>query len=261
MEPSKTLAAAMKASDVIIITTNLEWANRFAHVNPVAESVVQGAKIGSVEEGMADWDLTYEDIDLIVSRAEKLIAAMEGAEWCRVTTPAGTDVRVCIKDRPALKVVPVKGAGEMMGPVPLWGEVAYAAVEDKTEGVIVVDGIMLGVGVPGTLAEPIRWEIREGRAVSITGGPEADLLRAVIEGSDEMADVVAEYAIGTSHKSKLGSPSEKGMMGTVHFALGDNSHCYPGGCSHSKLHLDRSVRQVTIEVDGKLVMKDGSLVV
>jgi leucyl aminopeptidase (aminopeptidase T) len=51
------------------------------------------------------------------------------------------------------------------------------------------------------------------------------------------------------------------MMGTVHFALGDNSHCYPGGCSHSKLHLDGSVRQVTIEVDGKLVMKDGSLVV
>ena len=101
MEPSKTLAAAMKASDVIIITTNLEWANRFAHVNPVAESVALGAKIGSVEEGMADWDLTYDDIDLIVGRAEKLIAAMEGAEWCRVTTPAGTDVMVCIKDRAA----------------------------------------------------------------------------------------------------------------------------------------------------------------
>ncbi len=53
----------MKASDVIIITTNLEWANRFAHVDPVAESVALGAKIGSVEEGMADWDLTTEDID------------------------------------------------------------------------------------------------------------------------------------------------------------------------------------------------------
>ena len=37
------------------------------------------------------------------------------------------------------------------------------------------------------------------------------------------------------------------MMGTVHFALGDNSHCYPGGCSVSKLHLDGSVRDVTVE--------------
>ncbi len=261
MEPSKTVAAAMKASDVIIITTNLEWANRFAHVDPVAESVKLGAKIGSVEEGMADWDITAEDIDLMVERAEKVMAAMEGAKWCRVTTPAGTDVRVSVEGRPPLKVIPIKGAGEMMGPVPLWGEVAYAACEDKTEGVIVVDGIMLGVGVPGTLKEPMTWKIEGGRAVEITGGPVADRLREVVEGSDEMANVVAEYAIGMSDKEVLGSPSEKGMMGTVHFALGDNAHCYPGGQSHSRLHLDGSIRNVTIEVDGKTIIKDGALVI
>ncbi len=261
MEPSKTLAAAMKASDVIIITTNLEWANRFAHVDPVAESVALGAKIGSIEEGMADWDLSTEDIDRVVERSEKVMAAMQGAEWCRVTTPAGTDVNVSIKDRPPLKVVPIKGAGEMMGPVPLWGEVAYAACEDKTHGVIIVDGIMLGVGVPGTLKESMRWRVEGGRAVEITGGSEAERLRAVIEGSDNMANVVAEFAIGMSDKEVLGSPSEKGMMGTVHFALGDNAHCYPGGQSHSRLHLDGSCRNVTVEVDGKVIIRDGSLVI
>lgn len=261
MEPSKTLASAMKASDVIIITTNLEWANRFAHVDPVAESVALGAKIGSIEEGMADWDLTTEDIARVVDRSEKVMAAMQGAEWCRVTTPAGTDVNVSIKDRPPLKVVPIKGPGEMMGPVPLWGEVAYAACEDKTHGVIVVDGIMLGVGVPGTLKEPMRWRIEGGRAVEITGGAAAERLRAVVEGSDDMANVVAEFAIGMSDKEVLGSPSEKGMMGTVHFALGDNAHCYPGGQSHSRLHLDGSCRNVTIEVDGKVIIKEGSLVI
>lgn len=261
MEPSKTLAGAMKASDVIIITTNLEWANRFAHVNPVAESVALGARIGSVEEGMATWDLTAEDIDQIVGRAERIMAAMEGCEWVRVTNPAGTDVRVYLKDRPPLKVVPIKGAGEMMGPVPLWGEVAYAATEDRTEGIIVIDGIMLGVGVYGSLKNPISWEIREGRAVSITGGEEAERLRSVVEGSDENATVVAEFAIGTSHKEVLGSPSEKGMLGTVHFALGDNSHCYPGGKSCSRLHLDGSLRAVTVEVDGRVIIEDGVLVI
>jgi leucyl aminopeptidase (aminopeptidase T) len=261
MEPSKTVAAAMKASDVIIITTNLEWANRFAHVNPVAESVDLGAKIGSVEEGMAWWDITVEDIDKIVTRAEKVMEAMEGCEWARVTNPSGTDVKIYLKDRPPLKVVPVKGAGEMMGPVPLWGEVAYAATEDRTDGVIVVDGIMLGVGVAGTIKSPLRWEIKDGRAVSITGGEEAERLKAAVEGSDENADVVAEFAIGMSHKEILGSPSEKGMLGTVHFALGDNSHCYPGGCSVSRLHLDGSVRDVSVEVDGRTIIKDGALVI
>jgi leucyl aminopeptidase (aminopeptidase T) len=76
-----------------------------------------------------------------------------------------------------------------------------------------------------------------------------------------MADVVAEFAIGTSHKEALGSPSEKGLMGTVHFALGDNSHCYPGGQSHSRLHLDGNCRNVTVEVDGRVIIKDGTLVI
>jgi leucyl aminopeptidase (aminopeptidase T) len=262
MEPAKNLAAAMEASDVIIITTNLEWANRFAHVNPVAASVSKGAKIGSVEEGMADWDLTKEEIDQTVARAEKLMSALEGVEWVRVTNPAGTDVKVCIKDRPPLKVVPIKGAGEMMGPVPLWGEVAYAAVEDKTEGVIVVDGIMLGVGVFGSLKDTITWVIKDGRAVEISGGAEADRLRTVVAGSDANANVVAEFAMGTSTKSPRGSASEKGLLGTVHFALGDNSHCYPGGCSHSSLHLDGNLLNVTVETgDGRVLIKDGELVI
>ncbi|MEW5722190.1 MAG: hypothetical protein AB1896_03725 [Thermodesulfobacteriota bacterium] len=261
MEPPEHLAQAMLHSDEIIITTNLEWANRFAHVNPVKGSVERGAKIASVEEGLGDWDLEIEDIELITKRAEKIMAAMQGAKWVRVTNPAGTDVKVCIEGRPPLKVVPVKDPGVMMGPIPLWGEVAYAAVEDKTHGRIVVDGIMLGVGVSGTLPEPLTWTIENGRAVKITGGEAAEKLSRVVAGAEENANTIAEFAIGTSHKEKFGSPSEKGMMGTVHFALGDNAHCYPGGQSWCSVHLDGSVRDVTIEVDGRPLMKDGRLVI
>ncbi len=261
MEPPAHVAEAMTHSDEIIITTNLEWANRFAHVNPVKASVERGAKIASVEEGMEDWDLTTEDIDEITRKAEKIIDAMKGARWVRVTAPGGTDVKVCVEGRPPLKVVPVKEPGVMMGPIPLWGEVAYAAVENKTEGKIVIDGIMLGVGVSGSLENPIEWTIKGGRAVEIKGGEEAERLKQALASSDENAVVVAEFAIGTSHKEKLGSPSEKGMLGTVHFALGDNIHCYPGGQCLSQLHLDGSVRNVTIEVDGRTILKNGSLVI
>ena len=50
----------------------------------------------------------------------------------------------------------------MMGPVPLWAEVAFAAVEDRTEGTIVVDGIMLGIGLPGQTPNPITWKVEKG---------------------------------------------------------------------------------------------------
>ena len=66
-----------------------------------------------------------------------------------------------------------------------------------------------------------------------------------------MANVVAEFAIGTSHKERFGSPSEKGMLGTMHFALGDNAHATPAARATAGLHLDGSVRDVTVEVDGK----------
>jgi aminopeptidase len=261
MEPPEHLSQAMLHSDEIIITTNLEWANRFAHVNPVKDSVAKGAKIASIEEGMGQWDLEVEDINQIIERTEKMMAFMEGAKWAHVTNPAGTDVHVCIEGRPALKVVPVKEAGVMMGPIPLWGEVAYAAVEDKTHGKIVVDGIMLGVGVAGTLPEPMTWTIKDGRAVDISGGEAAEKLRNVVANAEENANTIAEFAIGTSHKEALGSPSEKGMMSTVHFALGDNAHCYPGGQSWCSVHLDGSVRNVSIEIDGKPMMKDGKLII
>jgi leucyl aminopeptidase (aminopeptidase T) len=261
MEPPPHLAQAMLHSDEIIITTNLEWANRFAHVDPVKGSVEKGAKIASIEEGLGEWDLEIEDINLITERAEKIIKAMEGGKWVRLTSPGGTDVKICIEGRPALKVVPVKEPGVMMGPIPLWGEVAYAAIEDRTEGQIVIDGIMLGVGVYGNLPSPIHWAIEKGRAVEISGGEEAEKLRSTIENADKQANVVAEFAIGTSHKEKYGSPSEKGMLGTAHIGLGDNAHCYPGGQSWSQVHLDGSVRDITLEVDGKTIMENGKIVV
>ncbi|MBN1315689.1 MAG: aminopeptidase [Anaerolineales bacterium] len=261
MEPAPHLAAAMVNSDVIIITTILEWANRFAHVDPVSAAVARGAKVASVEEGMGSWDLTIDDIKATTERAERIMAAMAGAKTVRVTSPAGTDVILSIEGRPPLKVVPVKDPGIMMGPIPLWGEVAYAAVEDKTNGVLVFDGVMLGVGVSGNLPEPIVVTCRDGRAVDIQGGAAADALKHAFSLSDENANIVAEFAIGTSEKEQYGSPSEKGMLSTVHFGLGDNAHCYPGGQSHSRTHLDGTSRDVTIIVDGKTIMEEGALVV
>lgn len=258
MAPPRNLHQAMVTSDAIIIITNLEWANRFAHVSAVRESCANMARIASVEEGMGAWDLTEEDIGVATQRARDAIRALTGVKRCRVTAANGTDVTISIEGRPALEVTPIKQKGQMMGPVPLWAEVAFAAVEDQTEGRVVVDGVMLGIGVPGQVKEPIVWTLRGGRAVAIEGGAEAGRLREVLEGV-ENADVVGEFAFGTSTKSPFGSPSEKGRLGTVHFALGDNHNAYPGGKNVSALHLDGVVLNATLQIvdTGQYILKDG----
>jgi leucyl aminopeptidase (aminopeptidase T) len=258
MAPPQNLHRAMVASDEIIIITNLEWANRFAHVSAVRESCDNNAKIASVEEGIGNWDLTEADIRAATDRARAAIAALAGTKWCRVTSPAGTDVRVCIDGRPALEVTPIKQRGQMMGPVPLWAEVAFAAVEDKTEGRIVADGIMLGIGLKGQTPNPIEWRVQAGRCIAIEGGEEAQRLKRVVDGVPG-ADVIGEFAFGTSEKSPTGSPSEKGLLGTVHFALGDNHNAYPGGQNVSVLHLDGNCLNASLMIEdtGQYIIRDG----
>ena len=85
----------------------------------------------------------------------------------------------------------------MMGPLPLWAEVAFAAVEDRTEGTIVVDGVMLGIGLPGQVTEPITWTMEKGRATAIEGGDDAASLQRGHRGV-ENADVAGEFAFGVS---------------------------------------------------------------
>src|ERR671923_135691 len=73
------------------------------------------------------------------------------------------------------------------------------AVADQTSGTMVVDGVMLGIGLPGQVNEPITWTIEGGKAVKIEGGDDAERLREVIEGV-ENADVIGEFAFGVSDK-------------------------------------------------------------
>ncbi len=117
---------------------------------------------------------------------------------------------------------------------------------------------MLGIGLEGQVHEPITWTMESGRCVLIEGGDEAERLKKVIEGV-ENATVIGEFAFGISEKSPFGSPSEKGRVGTVHFALGDNHNAYPGGQNVCTLHLDGVCLNATllIEDDGAYIVRDG----
>src|SRR5919108_3443434 len=258
MAPPANLHRAMVGSDEVIIIANLEWANRFAHVNAVRETCGANGKIASIEPGMGEWALTREDLERSAQRTKDAVAALAGKKQVHVTTELGTDFYVSIDGREPLCLTPYKARGQMMSPIPLWTEVAFAAIEDFTHGTAVVDGVMLGIGLEGQVKEPIRWTLEGGRCIRIEGGEEAKRLRKAIEGV-ENADVIGEFAFGTSDKAPFGTPSEKGRVGTVHLALGDNHNAYPGGQNVSALHLDGVFLNATLEIvdDGTYVLRDG----
>jgi leucyl aminopeptidase (aminopeptidase T) len=258
MAPPTNLHRAMVGSDEVIIIANLEWANRFAHVNAVRETCEANGKIASIEPGMGEWGLTREDLERSAQRTKDAVAALADKTQVHVTTALGTDFYVSIEGREPLCLTPYKARGQMMSPIPLWTEVAFAAIEDFTHGTAVVDGVMLGIGLQGQVEEPIRWTLEGGRCIEIEGGAEAERLRQAIEGV-ENATVIGEFAFGTSEKAPFGTPSEKGRIGTVHLALGDNHNAYPGGQNVSALHLDGVFLNATLQIvdDGTYILKDG----
>src|SRR4029078_4369279 len=197
MAPPDNLHRAMVGSDEGIISANIEWANRFAHVNAVRETCEANGKIASIEPGMGEWGLTREDLERSAQRTKDAVAALAGKKQCHVTTALGTDFYVSIEGRPPLELTPYKARGQMMSPVPLWTEVAFAAIEDFTHGTAVVDGVMLGIGLDCQVRETIKWTLEDGKCVAIEGGDEAERLKQAIDGV-ENATVIGEFAFGTS---------------------------------------------------------------
>ena len=94
MAPPQNLHRAMVGSDEVIIVTNLEWANRFAHVDAVKQTCAANGKIASVEEGMGGWGLTEAMIGEATQRARDAMDALEGKTACHLTAANCTDVTV-----------------------------------------------------------------------------------------------------------------------------------------------------------------------
>jgi leucyl aminopeptidase (aminopeptidase T) len=256
-EPPSHISAMMEKTQVFIIKTEMDFAHRFAHTDSARIVERNKGKIASVEEDMGTWGIDYDYLVETKERTAKLGAITDKADRVRVTSEKGTDVTFSIKNRPALVIVPQRAPGDVMSPLPLWGEVAHSIIEDSGNGVVVADGIANAVANNG-LKEPIKYSVKNGRAFDIRGGDEAKRWKAIIDSADENANVLCEFAVGTGRRERWNTVSEKGALGTMHLALGENAGPYPGGKSHSKIHLDVTVRFPTIEVDGRTVVEKGA---
>ncbi len=257
-EPPEHIVGFMEKAHTFILKTDMDFAHRFAHTEAARIVERHKGRIASVEEELGTWGITMDDILQTKARTEKVGAVSGKANKVHVTSDKGTDVTFSIKDRPPLVIVPIRAPGDIMSPLPLWGEVAHSIIEDTGEGIVVADGIA-NVVAPYGLKEPIIFKVKNGRGYEIKGGDQAKKWEAVIKSADENANILCEFAIGTGHRERWNTVSEKGALGTIHLALGENAGPYPGGKSHSKVHLDVTLRHPTVEFDGKIVIEKGIL--
>jgi leucyl aminopeptidase (aminopeptidase T) len=252
-EPPREIAELMKMVDVVLCPTT----RSLTHTDSRRAASDKGVRVatlpGVTEEIMVR--CMNADYNKIAERTFRLCDELEKTTLVRVEAPGGTSITLPIKGRKAHASSGLFREKGLWGNLPT-GEAYLAPLEGQSQGVVVVDGSMAGVGI---VREPIRIVVKDGYATEITGGAEAKRLVDLLQPHGLDARTVAEFGIGTNDKAILTGLiiEDEKVMGTIHIAFGDNKSM--GGSVRVASHLDGLIKQPTVWFDDRKVMESGKI--
>ena len=254
-EPPATIAAAMKAADIVFAPTT----HAITHTRARLEAFAAGAKVvilrGVTEDMLVKGAMTV-DFQELKKRTQAIAQVLTGASEIRVNSDSGTDVTFSVAGRNAFSLDGFFHDDCGFATLPP-GEAPICPVEGTTNGTLVFDYSMDGIG---KLNQPLKLEVEKGEVVSVSGGGEDVQFLEQIFARDATARNIAEFAIGTNPNARLiGNLAEdKKLAGTVHFAIGDNESL--GGVVRSSVHLDGLMLKPTVLADQQPLVQKGKLV-
>lgn len=225
-----------------------EAAARFNLLETVTSHGGRQIFMGLIDSELLNGELSQPAPDL-AEPAQRLLDELDGCETVRIRGAVGTDLTLRVAGRPWL----TDAAGLEPGSLANYpgGEVFVAPLRDGADGVLVAD-LTVPYTVEGLVDEPVTLRFAGGRVTSIEGGRAADMLRELVEGAGEGADVIAELGIGLNHTV---TPRGHVMLdekagGTAHIAIGRNTGPY-GGDNEAKIHVDCIFSGPQLEADGR----------
>jgi leucyl aminopeptidase (aminopeptidase T) len=259
-EPPRMIAWAMKEADVVISMCPGNMMHTRARKEACAAGVKYASLGGATKEYLSRLDLTREDLLEVRLLTERIAERLTAASSAHLTTRAGTDLRMSLEGRKGIALVPFGEKGSFCI-VPDFAEAPCAPVEDSVEGIVVVDGTMVGASdLDGLVEEPFEIHFEKGRIVSISKGKDAKRLQNLLDTSEDVARSFAELGVNSNHKMPKqlrGKRTDNAIAGHVHLGLGRNDHI--GGKLRGEVHLDVEVTWVTLLLDGTPILDNGNL--
>lgn len=257
-EPPAPVVAAMKAADVIFTPVSVS----ITHTDAIKDACAAGARAvamtGFTDRMMQRGGIEADFVDL--EPVCRFVATLlHAGSDVRLTSPGGTDLTLAIGGRQGIAKTCIVRPGEF-SPVPDI-EATVSPIEGSANGVIVADASIPYLGI-GVLREPVRFAVRDGYIVDVSGGAAADALRAAwASQNDPQVYNVAEMGIGLNPACTLTGEmlEDEGCWGTVHIGTGTSTNL--GGRIKAACHYDLLMHKASIVVDGQTILKDGELVV
>ena len=255
-EPLKHVADKMLGYDIVLLVTT----KSLSHTDARRRASKKGARIASmpnITKEMMKRALTA-DYQKIRKISKKIYDSIKNKKIIRLSTKIGTNLTIPAR-KPMFKDLGLYHKKGSFGNLPA-GEVGFAPIEKKTNGILVIDKTMAGIG---KLKKPIRMLIKNGFARKIEGGKEAHKLKRLLKNfKNNNVYNIAEFAIGTNYKARISGITleDEKVFGTAHIALGDNTS-YPGGKIKAPTHLDGVISKPTLIADNKKIMEQGILLI
>ena len=251
-EPPKAVAAAMKSADVVIAPT----AQSLTHTNARIEAAKAGTRVatmpGITEEMFSQGAMTAD-----YSKVEKLTAVvtemLSKASVAKIEKD-GHVLTININGRDGVPSPGVYREPGKCGNLPS-GEAYIAPLEDGSEGEMIVDGSMVGIG---KLDSPLHMVISGGKLRSVTG-EKSENLDVLLK--NETNGTLCELGIGTNEAAVLNGIilEDEKVYGTVHIAFGTNTSF--GGVNKAECHMDGIILRPTLYLDDVKIIEDGVFLV
>jgi leucyl aminopeptidase (aminopeptidase T) len=253
-EPPTAIAELMKMVPVVLCPTS----KSLTHTDARREACKAGSRVGTlpgISEDIMKRTMSA-DYHKIADLTEKVSEILNAGKTARLTTPLGTDITIPIAGIKAISSTGLITKPGTFGNLPS-GESYLMPEEGKSQGIFIVDGSMAGIGKIED--KPITIRVENGLAVEITGGREADQLRAMVEKLGDPARNLAELGVGTNYMATITGAilEDEKVAGTVHLALGNNVSM--GGTVNVGFHVDGIITQPTLTIDDKVILDKGEM--
>jgi leucyl aminopeptidase (aminopeptidase T) len=256
-EPPTPVAEAMKKADVVFSPVS----KSITHTRAVKQAAECGARIlvmTAFNERLMISGGIEADFRAQKPICEKLARLFKESDMIKLTTPAGTNLTMSSKDRRGNAMHCIVDTPGWFSTVPTI-EANTSIVEGSANGVIVVDASVPYLDI-GVLREPMRVKVEDGFITDIEGGHQARVLKEDLKSKkDPNVYNIAELGVGLNPKSELTGImlDDEGVLGTCHIGIGTSLAL--GGKLKAAVHYDLVLWKPTIELDGKLVIKEGKI--
>lgn len=190
--------------------------------------------------------------------AQVIMKYFNQASVIHVKTKLGTELKFGTQNRTAgfFNGVVKDGRGYSSASI----EVYIPIEEDKTEGIMMLDG---SLGYIGKVKEPVRIALEKGRIVDIDDNNTGRFLKNYLEEyQDPGMYVASELGIGLNSYAKCRGKcyiEDESAYGTFHIGFGRNLAL--GGIQEASGHFDLVAKEPDIYVDNRMIMQQGKIII